>query len=332
VPDPSAVTVLCLYHYDPLDRLGQVTPYENTGTLRFYKKDRLATESQGTGHISVVQHGDCLLALLLHENQKINSRLLITDEQRSLLNSLDAGSLQPLAFAPYGYLPPERSRTNLLGFKGERPDPVTGHYLLGNGYRAYNPVLMRFNSPDNWSPFGWGGINAYAAFDGDPVNKNDPSGHISFSMMGKLMSALMKWKRKALLKLERMPDIPLTNVLGYLKGNDIKSLAMTSSKMYRNVNNSRLPMKKILGNTEPGTVDQAQRLSDISFGKKQGYLPAQVIGDRRYAAIAKGQELPDGELRDFRIHLERIRKEASRTRRKKKYGEDAASDTSVDSD
>jgi RHS repeat-associated protein len=323
---------LCLYHYDPLDRLGQVTLYENTGTLRFYKKDRLATESQGTGHISVVQHGDRLLALLQREDQKINSRLLITDEQRSLLNSLDAGSLQPLAFAPYGFLPPERSRTNLLGFKGERPDPVTGHYLLGNGYRAYNPVLMRFNSPDSWSPFGRGGINAYAAFDGDPVNKNDPGGHFSFYMIVKLTSALKKWRSRALFKLERMPDVPLRNVLGYLKGNDVKSLAMTSSKMHRNVKNSRLPIGKILGSTEPGTVDQAQRLSDISFGKKQGYLPAQVIGDRHYAAIAKGQELPDPEIRDFSIHRERIRKETSRARRKEIYGEDAASDTSVDSD
>lgn len=332
MPDPSAATVLCLYHYDPLDRLGQVTPYENTGALRFYRKDRLVTESQGTRHISVVQDGDRLLALLLHEDQKISPRLLITDEQRSLLNSLGAGSLQPPAFAPYGYLPAERSRANLLGFKGERPDFVTGHYLLGNGYRAYNPVLMRFNSPDSWSPFGKGGINAYAAFDGDPVNKNDPGGHFSFFMIVKLTSALKKWKNRALFKLERMPDIPLKNVLGYLNGNDVKSLAMTSSKMYRNIKNSRLPMKKVVGNTEPGTVDQAQRLSDISFGKKQGYLPAQVIGDRRYAAIAKGQELPDGELRDFRIHRERIRKEASRTRRKEIYGEDAASDTSVDSD
>ncbi|EGH35731.1 hypothetical protein PSYJA_44541, partial [Pseudomonas syringae pv. japonica str. M301072] len=38
---------------------------------------------------------------------------------------------------------------------------MTGHYLLGNGYRAFNPVLMRFNSPDSLSPFGEGGVNAY---------------------------------------------------------------------------------------------------------------------------------------------------------------------------
>ncbi|WP_371850672.1 RHS repeat-associated core domain-containing protein [Pseudomonas sp. Irchel s3b6] len=65
----------------------------------------------------------------------------------------------------------------LLGFNGERPDPVTGHYLLGNGYRAFNPVLMRFNSPDSWSPFGEGGLNAYTYCVGDPVNGRDPNGH-----------------------------------------------------------------------------------------------------------------------------------------------------------
>ena len=48
--------------------------------------------------------------------------------------------------------------TNLLvGYTGAYQDPVTGGYPLGNGYRMYLPELMRFNSPDSWSPFskGW---------------------------------------------------------------------------------------------------------------------------------------------------------------------------------
>ncbi|MCO8161603.1 RHS repeat-associated core domain-containing protein [Pseudomonas sp. 21LCFQ010] len=67
------------------------------------------------------------------------------------------------------------------GFNGELCDPLTGHYLLGNGYRAYNPVLMRFNSPDSLSPFGEGGLNAYAYCQADPVNRIDPNGHLSVS-------------------------------------------------------------------------------------------------------------------------------------------------------
>ncbi|MDR0279666.1 MAG: RHS repeat-associated core domain-containing protein [Paucimonas sp.] len=70
------------------------------------------------------------------------------------------------------------------GFNGELPEPVTGHYLLGNGYRAYSPVLMIFLQPDSWSPFGAGGINAYAYCEGDTVNAVDPTGHVP--MLGRI--------------------------------------------------------------------------------------------------------------------------------------------------
>lgn len=66
----------------------------------------------------------------------------------------------------------------VLRFSGQRKEPVTGHYFLGSGYRAFNPVLMRFNAPDSWSPFGEGGLNAYCYCSNDPVNNVDPSGHI----------------------------------------------------------------------------------------------------------------------------------------------------------
>ena len=70
---------------------------------------------------------------------------------------------------------------SFLSFNGERADPISGHYHLGNGYRAYSPVLMRFTCPDSWSPFGAGGINPYAYCEGDPINRADPSGHMSSS-------------------------------------------------------------------------------------------------------------------------------------------------------
>jgi RHS repeat-associated protein len=68
---------------------------------------------------------------------------------------------------------------SLSGFNGQRPDPVSRHYHLGNGYRAYSPVLRRVIAPDSMSPFGVGGINSYAYCAGDPVNRADPSGHFS---------------------------------------------------------------------------------------------------------------------------------------------------------
>lgn len=66
------------------------------------------------------------------------------------------------------------------GYDGECSDPVTGTYHPGNGYRTYSPTQMRFMSPDDWSPFGPGGINPYMYCAGDPINHADPSGHMSW--------------------------------------------------------------------------------------------------------------------------------------------------------
>ena len=63
-----------------------------------------------------------------------------------------------------------------IGFNGMVHEPGTRWQLLGNGRRAFNPVLMRFHSPDQLSPFARGGINAYAYCGNDPINLSDPSG------------------------------------------------------------------------------------------------------------------------------------------------------------
>ncbi|HHH1655707.1 TPA: RHS repeat-associated core domain-containing protein [Yersinia enterocolitica] len=68
---------------------------------------------------------------------------------------------------------------SVLGFNGERIDPILGSYHLGNGYRMYSPELRRFTAPDSQSPFGQGGINPYAYCAGDPINRTDPTGHVS---------------------------------------------------------------------------------------------------------------------------------------------------------
>lgn len=169
--------VLCQYHYDPLDRLISHALPDTPERQRFYCKNRLATEVQGAMHCSIVQHGDQLLAQQHSEGDAPDTVLLATDQPRSVLQSLKANRPpQPIAYSPYGHCSIESGFMSLLHFNGERPDSVTGHYLLGNGYRAFNPVLMRFNSPDSMSPFGKGGLNAYAYCLGDPVNLYDPDG------------------------------------------------------------------------------------------------------------------------------------------------------------
>ncbi|WP_081028615.1 RHS repeat-associated core domain-containing protein [Pseudomonas syringae group genomosp. 3] len=166
--------VLCTYHYDATDRLADCSPAEQDSTRLFYQKSRLATQTQGQIQHTLLRTDEYLLARLSVENNQSNCALLATDQQQSVI------AAQSLAFAytPYGHRQPSTGPMNLPGFTGERVDPVTGHYLLGNGYRAFNPVLMRFNSPDSLSPFGEGGLNAYGYCAGDPVNRVDPSGHM----------------------------------------------------------------------------------------------------------------------------------------------------------
>ncbi|RMM09185.1 hypothetical protein ALQ85_02142 [Pseudomonas syringae] len=166
--------VLCTYHYDATDRLADCSPAEQDSTRLFYQKSLLATQIQGQIQHTLLRTDEYLLARLSVENNQSNCALLATDQQQSVI------AAQSLAFAytPYGHRQPSTGPMNLPGFTGERVDPVTGHYLLGNGYRAFNPVLMRFNSPDSLSPFGEGGLNAYAYCEGDPVNGVDPSGHV----------------------------------------------------------------------------------------------------------------------------------------------------------
>ncbi|WP_373874200.1 RHS repeat-associated core domain-containing protein [Pseudomonas faucium] len=82
-----------------------------------------------------------------------------------------------VAYTAYGFSAPQQGLASSLGFNGERLNLPAAGYFLGNGYRLYNPQLMRFLSSDKLSPFGRGGLNAYVYCAGDPVNKIDPSGH-----------------------------------------------------------------------------------------------------------------------------------------------------------
>lgn len=81
-----------------------------------------------------------------------------------------------LAYSPYGLSdsPPENY---CLAFNGELWQAAFQGYLLGNGRRPFNPILMRFMTADRMSPFGRGGLNTYAYCAGDPINNVDPSGH-----------------------------------------------------------------------------------------------------------------------------------------------------------
>lgn len=101
--------------------------------------------------------------------------LLAGDSKNSALAEM-AGSTHHLAYSPYGQQSSSREVMTHLGFNGELREAKTDWYFLGKGYRVYNPRLMRFHSPDKFSPFAKGGINGYAYCGCEPVMRADPSG------------------------------------------------------------------------------------------------------------------------------------------------------------
>lgn len=192
-PMPSNTqTILCRYYYDALDSLIGLNRSGQDELQRFYCKSRLATEIQGRTQFSIMQHGDQLLAQQQRMGGSLETDLLATDKQRSVLHAVGQRPRPRIVYCPYGYHPAESGLTSLLEFNGERRDAVTGCYLLGNGYRAFNPFLMRFNSADMLSPFGKGGPNSYAYCSGDPVNRGDRSGKFSIPWLKGATSSFMK--------------------------------------------------------------------------------------------------------------------------------------------
>jgi RHS repeat-associated protein len=105
----------------------------------------------------------------------IRSWIYEADQKNSVLASVAVGLPVNKHYTPYGYRSMAENES-VIGYVGQLIDRTLGCYFLGNGYRVYSPRLMRFLSPDRFSPFGRGGLNAYAYCLGDPVNLQDPSG------------------------------------------------------------------------------------------------------------------------------------------------------------
>lgn len=106
--------------------------------------------------------------------------LLVPDRTQSILACVGPATDKPGAFTPFGY---RRSGKVSAAWNGQVAESLSKHYLLGNGHRAYHPVLGRFSRPDALSPFGQGGLNTYAYCKGDPINATDPSGRISTALL-----------------------------------------------------------------------------------------------------------------------------------------------------
>lgn len=168
---------LSLYAYDALDRLVKRAQKNLSHEARlFYCEDLLATDIQGAVRNSFFRLSDSLLAQHKHLADETEKSLLCIDPQGSVVGVVSKSEYGGGAYTPYGYHSQVSSSVTSMGYTGQYRDPVTGFYILGNGYRAFNPIMMRFNSPDSLSPFKEGGTNAYAYCKGDPINFQDDSG------------------------------------------------------------------------------------------------------------------------------------------------------------
>lgn len=141
----------------------------------FYQKSRPFTVDENDAAQSILEYASQTFAYLHTDKGPGNMSITSVDTHNSPISLNVAGRVAHFKFSPYGYAPNPGGLP--LRFNGERHDHIGGLYLLGNGYRGYNPALMRFNSPDSLSPFAEGGINSYSYTGNDPINRVDPTGH-----------------------------------------------------------------------------------------------------------------------------------------------------------
>lgn len=291
------------YSYDPLDRLAGLTPLAQVMRRRFYSGQQLSTEVLAGEQRTFLRVGRMPLAQQILADGEPRVILNAADQQQSVLHAHGAEQRIAIAYAPYGHSDEVVKNPDLPGFNGEQIDPVTGHYLLGNGYRAYNPVLMRFNSPDSLSPFGKGGLNAYGYCAGDPVNRSDPTGHI-FRARGLLLqrgsqhpqliskakgSGLRPSKgqtfsasrntssgdafRKPEATFADMPPHIKEAIAGELSSRDAVSLALTSKDSASVVMTTSAHLFKKLNIRDLSSQSGLKKLDEIYFGEVTGIAP-----------------------------------------------------------
>jgi RHS repeat-associated protein len=173
------------YRYDSHDHLITSQSGNQSETLRFYQDDRLINTVQDDQQTQFLYYGDQPLGQQQPGNTS-QTLLLLTDAHHSVLGEAQQADLRTAVYTAYGERHSNDAMQSPLAFNGEVRDEVSGWYLLGQGYRAYNPGLMRFHSPDSLSPFGSGGVNPYTYCLGNPIAMRDPTGHESIGWSGRL--------------------------------------------------------------------------------------------------------------------------------------------------
>jgi RHS repeat-associated protein len=199
--------------------------------------------------------------------------LLATNNSNSIIGEIVDGKTNAIAYSTYGEQSAQQDVATRLGFNGQLREGRIGWYLLGNGYRAYNPRLMRFHSPDSWSPFGRGGLNAYMYCVGDPVNRSDPTGHNA------LIAVILYGKHKLSKAYSGYQPSPYFNV----------DLDSATSGLYE--------MQKILKFEKTHGASAASKSASYIFGPKPGNkfigkYPSQGEGNNNTSGSVFNKNIP----------------------------------------
>ena len=181
VSSKDGSTVLARYRYDGHDHLVGVTHDQQPEQLRRYEGYRLSTVSQG-GEQAHYLHGDSHPLGLQNPAKPQDTHLLLTDNAASVTAEYGAAGVSETHWSLYGERGEDDTLQSLLAFNGEIREQQLDWYLLGRGYRAYNPGLMRFHSPDSLAQEEVG-VNPYLYALGNPVNWRDPTGHRASSIL-----------------------------------------------------------------------------------------------------------------------------------------------------
>ncbi|WP_223463092.1 RHS repeat-associated core domain-containing protein [Pseudomonas sp. A-R-26] len=153
--------------------------------MRFYQGQQLNAVVQDDRQTQILYNLDQPLGQQ-QTGDTAQTLLLMTDANNSVLGESQQRDLRTAVYSAYGERHSDDALQSLLAFNGEVRDQASGWYLLGRGYRAYNPCLMRFHSPDSLSPFGSGGVNPYTYCLGNPIALRDPTGHEAIGWSGRL--------------------------------------------------------------------------------------------------------------------------------------------------
>jgi len=170
--------------YDPANRI-----ISEGDTTLVYRGSSLVNQSKGNDTVRFVGGGAAQVrtgenAGVWLSGSEANGSVLSVDNANADTKHYD------ITYSPYGETPSDQKTPSAIGYTGQRKSDLLDGYHLGNGYRLYQPSLRRFTSPDSMSPFGAGGINAYAYCAGDPINNTDPTGHFGEDEMAEELATI----------------------------------------------------------------------------------------------------------------------------------------------